>query len=85
VSEAPPSPEESASRSETARALLELLALLPERQRQVLHLVFYEDMTVEAAADAMGVTVGTARVHYDRAKKRMAELSAEKEAAHAGR
>jgi RNA polymerase sigma-70 factor (ECF subfamily) len=85
VSEAPPSPEESASRSEAARALLGLLARLPERQRQVLHLVFYEDMTVEAAADAMGVTVGTARVHYDRAKKRMAELLIEKEAAHAGR
>jgi RNA polymerase sigma-70 factor (ECF subfamily) len=85
VSPVPPSPEEIASRSQTARALLDVLAALPERQRQVLHLVFYEDLTVEAAAGAMGVTVGTARVHYDRAKKRLAELLVEREVADARR
>lgn len=50
------------------------LASLPRRQQEVLHLVFYQSMTVETAAQAMLVSVGSARTHYDRAKKRMAEL-----------
>ena len=49
------------------------LEKLPERQRQVAHLVFYEDLTVVDAADVMGVTVGTARQHYARAKKSLKE------------
>lgn len=42
---------------------------LPQRQRDVIELVFCRDMTIEAASGVMGITVGTARVHYDRAKK----------------
>lgn len=75
----PSSPEEHAAQRQTARRLIALLATLPERQRQALHLVFYEDMSVEAAATAMGVTVGTARVHYDRGKKKLAAMLAEEE------
>jgi len=53
-----------------ARALLRLSA----RQREVLHLVFSEDFTVEGAAVVMGIGVGSARVHYDRGKKRLRAL-----------
>lgn len=60
--------------SDDARRILRALGALPERQRQVVHLVFYEDLTVEEAAATMGVSVGTARVHYDRGKKRLREL-----------
>lgn len=44
---------------------------LSPRQRQVLELVFYHELTLKQAAELLGVAIGTARIHYDRGKKQL--------------
>lgn len=74
-----PRPDELTERAERARLLRDVLSELPERQREVLHLVFYQDLTIREAADVLEVSLGTARIHYERGKKRLRELFAERE------
>lgn len=50
------------------------LSKLSKRQREVIELVFDHELTIEQAAQVMGVTLGSARVHYDRAKRKLSEL-----------
>jgi len=64
-------PDESVFANETRNAFLRALSTLARRQREALELVFYHDMTVEQAAAVMDVTVGSARQHYERGKKRL--------------
>ena len=61
-------------RNERAAALLRALPRLARRQREVLELVFYHDMTIEQAGQTLGISLGSARVHYERGKKRLAAL-----------
>ena len=58
-------------------ALWRAVQELPQRQRDIIELVFCRDMTVAAAASVMGVSTGTGRAHYDRAKKTLKTKLAE--------
>lgn len=55
-------------------ALRAALVRLSRRQREVLELVFSMGMTVEEAAETLSLSLGSARVHYDRGKKRLAAV-----------
>lgn len=66
-------PSEHAASRERSDQFRALLNRLPERQRQVLHLIYYQQLSVSQAAEAMGISLGSARQHFDRAKKRLAQ------------
>jgi RNA polymerase sigma factor (sigma-70 family) len=64
---------------QSAQQLQRALMLLSVRQREVLHLVFYSELTVEESAQALQISVGSARTHYQRGKERLAQLLRQEE------
>lgn len=76
VAELPDAPASSGPKvdRETAEALSRALAKLSERQREILHLVFYEEISIAQAADVMRVSLGSARQHYERGKANVLEI-----------
>ncbi len=57
--------------SEANDRLRRALARLSPRQQEVLHLVFYQDLTIEDAAGLLCISLGSARTHFGRGKARL--------------
>ena len=78
--EAPANPRSAVDelvRSESEAHIRGALNRLSERQRGVLHLVFYEDLSLSEAATVLRISLGSARRHYERAKTRLRSLLSE--------
>jgi len=69
-----PAPSRQVELDERAAELSRCLRQLPARQAEVLHLVFYQDLTISEAAQVMRVGIGSARQHYERGKARLRTL-----------
>jgi RNA polymerase sigma factor (sigma-70 family) len=61
--DAAPMPEDGADAT-----LAVAIAALPQRQREVLELMIHAEFTLEQTATVLGISVGSTRTHYHRAK-----------------
>jgi RNA polymerase sigma factor (sigma-70 family) len=68
-----PDLERAAGDAERNAMLRRALARLPRRQQEVLHLVYYQGLTIEESGRVLGISLGSTRTHLDRGKKRLRE------------
>ncbi len=73
------SPDRRLSEEKTAEQLGAAMLKLSDRQRETLHLVFYQDLSIAEAAEVMEISLGSARTHYERGKSRLRNLLLEEE------
>jgi RNA polymerase sigma-70 factor (ECF subfamily) len=66
--------EGESSTPDTEVDYIPVINTLAPRQAEVLLLVFYHNLTLEEAAEALQIGIGSVRKHYDRGKKRLKEL-----------
>ncbi len=71
--------EVEADADDRVAGLQAALPRLSPRQQEVLHLVFYQGLTIQEAAEVLGLPVGTARTHYERGKARLRHLLLDEE------
>ena len=69
-----PDPAGEAGRGQLQELFQNALAKLPGRQREVLHLVFYQGLSLREAGEVLGLSVGSVRKHYERGKQRLRQI-----------
>jgi RNA polymerase sigma factor (sigma-70 family) len=77
VDDTAPAVETTVAEMEGVRCLRTAIKQLSRRQQEVLHLVFYQEFTIEEAAQVLGVSPGSARTHFERGKARLRGLLSE--------
>jgi RNA polymerase sigma-70 factor (ECF subfamily) len=77
VQPSPVPPEEIVAGSEDRQRLAGALERLSPRQAEIVDLVFAHELSVADAAGVLGISVGSARTHYHRAKQQLADLLGE--------
>jgi len=76
--EAAPGVDDAMPDIEGTRRIRTAIGQLSPRQQEVLHLVFYQDLTIEEAARIMRLSLGSARTHFERGKARLRGLLSER-------
>ncbi|MEM7374332.1 MAG: sigma-70 family RNA polymerase sigma factor [Bacteroidota bacterium] len=69
-----PGPELHMIRNESHSLLRRALNILTDKQHQVVHLVYFDEISVAEAAEIMNISVSTARTHLERAKKKLKKI-----------
>ena len=68
-----PGESNPAGRVERAIHVERAMATLPEHHREVIHLVYYEEMSMREAADVLGIPEGTVKSRMHHARKALAK------------
>jgi RNA polymerase sigma-70 factor (sigma-E family) len=69
-----PSPDDGALASERREAVLDAMRALPQRQREVLALRYYLDLSEAEIAEALGISRGAVKSHASRGSAALREL-----------
>lgn len=71
VDESSPRPDEALQLSEQRRLMRYLMDMLPEEKREVMRLVYEDDMDIREAAQILGIPEGTVKSRLHNARKRL--------------